>query len=416
MSSFRINSFVQIILAIIFGVLFGILFKTQAKELKVIADCYIQLIKMVINPLLFIAVVLGICSHNKTKITLLATKTLIYFEILSAIAILLAFGIMILIRPGDGFNISLLSPEQLSTMHTEVPQNDHNSIANFLQSIIPNNFFGVLSGNNLIAVLILAIIFAISIRRMRTHYDKVLAFFEVSSHVFYEVINVITKLAPLATFAAFAASVSVLGLNILQLSFYFIIVFTLCCFAFLIVLYIIGKIFGFSLIKLIEHIREELFIVLGTSSSESVFPQMMLKLESFGCSKNIVSFVLPASYAFNLDGTAIYVAAACIFFQQVFQISFTYHEYFILFAVIMVISKGAAGVTGAGFVTLSAVLFSLPHNMLPTEQGLALIIGIDRIMSMLRSLTNLIGSGMATVIIAKSEKEFHPPEESYEFN
>jgi aerobic C4-dicarboxylate transport protein len=208
------NSFIQIILAIAGGVLFGLLFNSAAKDLKVVADCYIQLIKMVINPLLFISVVLGVCSHNRTKITRLAVKTLIYFEILSAVAILLTFGIMILFHPGTGFPIpNLPSFTTPLTPSAHLSPSNQISLQEFVLSFIPSNFFGVLAGNNLIAVLVLALLFAVSIRRMKSNYEKVVSFFEISSQVFYQVIGIITKLAPIAAFAAFAASVSEMGLE-----------------------------------------------------------------------------------------------------------------------------------------------------------------------------------------------------------
>ncbi len=315
---------------------------------------------------------------------------------------------MDILSPGTNFNLPFINlPSQtLSPFHPA--GTPHPTLSSFLMGIVPSNFFGVLASDNLVAVLVLSLIFAISIRRMKTHVEIVVSFFETASKVFYSVIAVISKLAPIAIFAAFAFGISSMGFTTLELLSYFLLAFCACCVAFVFILYIICKIYGIDLFALIKHIREELLIAMGTSSSESVFPQMMDKLESFGCGKNIVSFVMPASYAFNLGGTALYVAAACIFLQQVFQIPFTVHDYFILFFFIMIISKGAAGVSGAGFITLSAVLAALPNNMLPTDQGLALIIGIDPIMSSIRTIVNLIGSGVATAVLAKSEKEFHP--------
>ncbi len=318
--------------------------------------------------------------------------------------------LMGILKPGANFNLPFINLPSLQgdISHATSSVHSHHSLSDFLMSVIPNNFFGVLAGDNLVAVLVLSLIFAVAIRRMKTHREAVVSFFEISSQVFYKVIAIISKLAPLAIFAAFASSISSMGFETLTVLSYFLLSFTLCCLVFTFFLYLIGVVNGISLLKLIKHIREELLIALGTSSSESVFPQMMEKLESFGCGKNIVSFVMPASYAFNLGGTALYVAAACIFLQQVFQIPFTAHDYLILFIFIMIISKGAAGVSGAGFITLSAVLFSLPNNMLPTEQGLALVIGIDPLMSTLRTVVNLIGSALATAIMAKSEKEYQP--------
>jgi len=215
----------------------------------------------------------------------------------------------------------------------------------------------------------------------------------------------------LAAFGAIAATVGQQGIGALTMLAYFILVLGISMVTFWILLYFVGRLYGFDAIKLMRHIKEEMSIAFGTSSSESVFPQLLNKLETFGCSKKVVSFVLPTGYAFNLDGTAIYVTAGAVFIQQAYNIPFTMHEFFLLLFTILIVSKGAAGITGAGFVTLSAILAAMPGHIIPIE-GLALLLGIDRFMSDARVVTNIIGNTVGTVMIAKSEGEFTPKPEA----
>ncbi len=394
----------QILLAGFLGILLGLLFPTFANELGFLSKAYIHLIKLIVNPVLFISIILGICSHRKAPIARLATKSIVYFEFLAIVTILLAFAIMAFLKPGLAFSIPGLP---VGTELNKLPLSAHSSLQTLFLSMIPSNFFGTLSGDNLVSVLFLSVLFAFAIRKLPSHHEKIISFFEIISNILFKVIAIITRLAPVAIFASFATLIGSIGFKTIELLSLFLLSFSFCCLALVGFFFLISFVYKIPLFKLIVHIKEELLVALGTSSSESVFPQMMQKLESFGCDKQIVSFVMPASYAFNLTGSALYVAAASIFLQQVFHINFEISNYAELFFIIILVSKGAAGVSGAGFITLSAVLSALPGQVIPVEAGLALIVGIDPLMSNLRTIVNLIGTAQATVLLAKNEKMFH---------
>jgi aerobic C4-dicarboxylate transport protein len=400
------NLFLQIIIAVILGIIVGILAPRFAIELKIIATIFIKFIKMVISPIVFISIILGVCSHGKNNaIGKLALKTLIYFEIMSIVAVLLTFGMMLYFQPGAGINVSNFHNIDISSFK---PKGEATSgFKDFIINMIPENFFATLAGDNLLAVIVLAVIFSIAILNIKNN-KNIISFLELTNQIFFKLIDMISKISPIAAFGAIASTVGFQGIKIISLLANFILILSLSMLLFSILLYFIGKLYGFSPIKLMKHIKDEMSIAFGTSSSESVFPQLLQKLESFGCSKKVVSFVLPTGYAFNLDGTAIYVTAGALFIQQAYNIPFHTSEYLTLLFTILIVSKGAAGITGAGFVTLSAILSAMPGHLIPIE-GLALLLGIDRFMSDARTVTNIIGNTVGTVIIAKSENEFKPP-------
>lgn len=398
----RKRLFLQVIIAIILGVIVGIVVPSFAVDLKFIAVVFIRFIKMVIAPIVFISIVLGINAHKQEKsIGLLAFRTLVYFEIMSVIAILITMGFMMFFKPGLGFNTAAFQ-NALASFKPSVPA--HEGLQDFLIHMIPENATAVLAGDNILAVIILAVVFAIAILHIEKN-EKIIEFFSQGNQIFFRMIGFISQFSPWAAFGAIASTVGHVGPQALLLLLHFILILLASMLAFWILLYIVARIFGFDALKLMKHIKEELFIAFGTSSSESVFPQLMQKLETFGCSKKVVGFVLPTGYAFNLDGTAMYVAAGVFFLQQVYQIHLTPMQLFSIVLTILIVSKGAAGVSGAGFVTLSAVLAAIPNHVIPIE-GLALLLGIDRIMSDARTITNIVGNTVGTVIIAKAEKEF----------
>ena len=401
----KFHLFIQVMLAVILGIIVGVFAPDIAVELKLIATLFIRFIKMVISPVVFVSIILGVCSHSKHGgIGKLAFRTLVYFEIMSVVAIAITFGYMLLFQPGSGFNISIFQGVDVSKFKPKAGSTG--GFGEFITHMVPENVFATLAGDNLLAVIVLAVIFSIAILQIKNN-DKIINFLQSANDIFFKMIGIISRISPLAAFGAIAATVGQQGLSSLTMLVYFILILGISMVSFWIVLYFIGRLYGFSAIKLMKHIKEEMSIAFGTSSSESVFPQLMQKLETFGCSKKVVSFVLPTGYAFNLDGTAIYVTAGAVFIQQAYNIPFTITEFFMLIFTILIVSKGAAGITGAGFVTLSAILAAMPGHIIPIE-GLALLLGIDRFMSDARVVTNIIGNTIGTVIIAKSEGEFEP--------
>lgn len=399
----KFHLFLQVMIAVTLGIVVGVLFPDIAADLRLIAVLFIRFIKMVISPVVFVSIILGVCSHSKHGgVGKLAIKTLIYFEIMSIIAVIITFGFMLFFQPGSGFNISVFQGVDVSKFKPK--PGSTGGFGEFITHMVPENVFATLAGDNLLAVIVLAVIFSIAIIQMKDN-TNILDFFQRANDIFFKMIGIISRISPVAAFGAIAATVGQQGIGSLTMLVYFILILGISMVTFWILLYIVGKLYGFSALKLMKHIKEEMSIAFGTSSSESVFPQLMQKLESFGCSKKVVSFVLPTGYAFNLDGTAIYVTAGAIFIQQAYNIPFTPTDFFVLLFTIMIVSKGAAGITGAGFVTLSAVLAAMPGHIIPIE-GLALLLGIDRFMSDARVVTNIIGNTVGTVIVAKSENEF----------
>ncbi|KAB8032032.1 cation:dicarboxylate symporter family transporter [Fluviispira multicolorata] len=402
---FKNQLFLQVVIAVILGIIVGVLLPTFAIDLKIIAVIFIRFIKMVITPVVFVSIVLGVCANKEHRsIGKLAFKTLVYFEIMSVIAVVITFAYMFLFHPGSGFNVGSFSGIDVSKFQPK--SGTTGGFMEFITHMVPESVFGTLAGDNLLAVIVLAVIFSVAILQVEDNV-KVVTFFKQANEVFFKMIAIISRVSPIAAFAAISATVGAQGVKALTMLAYFILVMGISMVTFWILVYIVGKLYGFSAIKLMKHIKEEMSIAFGTSSSESVFPQLMEKLETFGCSKKVVSFVLPTGYAFNLDGTAIYVTAGAIFIQQAYNIPFGLSEYFTLLVTILIVSKGAAGITGAGFVTLSAILAAMPGHVIPIE-GLALLLGIDRFMSDARVVTNIVGNTVGTVIIAKSEDEFTP--------
>ncbi|APJ03319.1 cation:dicarboxylate symporter family transporter [Silvanigrella aquatica] len=402
----KFHLFLQVLIAVTLGILVGIYFPEFAAQLKIIATIFIRFIKMVISPIVFVSIILGVCSHSKHQgsIGKLAFKTIVYFEIMSIVAVALTFGMMLFFQPGAGFNISTFQGVDVSKFKPK--EGSTGGFTEFITHMVPENVFATLAGDNLLAVIVLAVIFSIAILQIKEN-SKIIDFFQMTNDVFFKMITIISRISPIAAFGAIAATVGAQGIGALTMLAHFILILGVSMVSFWIILFIAAKIYGFSAFKLMKHIKEEMSIAFGTSSSESVFPQLMNKLETFGCSKKVVSFVLPTGYAFNLDGTAIYVTAGAVFIQQAYNIPFTTTEFFVLLFTILIVSKGAAGITGAGFVTLSAILAAMPGHIIPIE-GLALLLGIDRFMSDARVVTNIIGNTIGTVMIAKSENEFQP--------
>lgn len=398
--------FIKVLLAFILGILYGVFFPTYTGVFEVISAIFVRSIKMVVVPIIFFSLVAGMCSHAKEEkgMTRLFIKTLVYFEIMSLLAILITFAAMLHFVPGEGLDINSFPRADTSSYVTRLKDS---GLKQFLFTIFPDNFFATLTHDHLLAVIFLAVVSSVAIMRVPKN-ESLISFVNNANKFFFQVINLVIGFAPVATFSAIAYSVGQAGISSLVSLGNLVLVIILSMFVFCFILCLIAQLFfGIPVLRLFAFIKQELILAYATSSSETVFPQLLTKLESFGSSKRVASFVLPMGYSFNLDGTAIYVTAGAIFIQQAYGVSFSMTEYLTLFFILLVTSKGAAGVMGAGFITLSATLAAIPGQPIPLE-GLAILLGIDRFMSDARTICNIVGNAVGTLIIAKSEKAFTP--------
>lgn len=393
-----------VIIAIFAGGLLGHFSPSTGIAIKPIADGFIALIKMLIGPIIFCTVVLGIAgSGSLKKLGRVGGKALIYFEVISTIA--LAVGLLVgnLFAPGQGFHadIAQLDVSKVSEFSRKAGEI---KISEYLLHIIPRTFTDAFTASgDLLQILFIAIIFGIALAHMEAKGDMIIKFIQALSGVFFTMVNMVMKLAPLGAGAAMAFTIGKFGADSLKPLIGFIILFYGTCIVFVIVvLGIVGRIVGFNILHFLRYIKTELLTVLGTSSSESVLVSMMEKLENLGCSKSVVGIVVPSGYSFNLDGTNIYLSLAVLFVAQALDIEITISQQLGILLIAMLTSKGASGVTGSGFITLAATLAIVPS--VPVA-GLALILGIDRFMSEARALTNTIGNGVAAIAVSKWENE-----------
>lgn len=396
--------YLWVLLAILAGGVFGYLDAKHAVALKPIGDGFISLIKMLIAPVIFCTVVLGIAgAGDMKKAGRVGAKALLYFETVSTFALALGLLIANFIRPGQGFNVdpATLDAKAVSSFAQQATQQ---STVDFVLHIIPKTFADAFTGSgDLLQVLLVAILFGYALQQMGAAGQSVYRFIEECSHIFFAMMNVIMKLAPLGAGAAMAFTIGKYGVDALKPLAALMGCFYLTCGLFVIgILGTIAALTGFNIFKLLRYIKEELLIVLGTSSSESALVSLMNKLEKLGCSRSVVGLVVPSGYSFNLDGTNIYLTMAALFVAQALNIELTLTQQLTLLAVAMLTSKGASGVTGAGFISLAATLAVVPS--VPVA-ALSLILGIDRFMSEARAITNIIGNAVATIVVSRSEGE-----------
>lgn len=397
------NMTVQVLFAILLGVLFGQFFPKYAVELKVLGDIFIKLIKMVIAPIIFFTIVHGIASMgDMKKVGRIGGKALLYFEIVTTIALAIGLLVVNIVKPGSGIDISKATGDV-----AQYAEKAHeNSVMGFIMSIVPDNVIGAFASGELLPVLLFAVLFGFALTAIGEKGQAIISLFDKLSHVFFGIVNIIMKVSPIAAFGAMSYTIGKFGLGSLFTLGKLMGSVYLTMFLFIIVvLGFIAKVFEFNIFKFISYIKEEILLVLGTSSSESALPRMMSKLEKYGASKSVVGLVIPTGYSFNLDGTSIYLSMAALFVAQVSGVDLSIWQQITLLFVLMLTSKGAAGVTGSGFITLAATLAAFPS--IPIA-GMALLLGVDRFMSEARAITNLIGNGVATVVIAKMENEFDP--------
>ncbi|WP_134702273.1 dicarboxylate/amino acid:cation symporter [Ammoniphilus sp. YIM 78166] len=396
----------QVILAIIFGILFGAAFPAYGAELKVLADIFIKMVKMIIAPIVFLTIVIGIAGMGDLKkVGKIGGKALLYFEIVSTIALAIGIFIANVFKAGEGFDASNVAKGDVSKYTEQAAQTSH-GMMDFILSIIPDSFVGAFAKGELLPVLFIAVLFGCALAAMGKGGKPVIEFFEKITEVLFGIVNMIMKVSPIAAFGAMAYTIGKFGFgSLVYLGQLMASVYTTMALFIIFVLGAICKIYGFNIFSFIRYLKEEILLVIGTSSSEAALPKMMDKLEKYGCSKSVVGLVLPTGYSFNLDGTSIYLSMAALFIAQAYGVDLTLMEQLTLLGVLMLTSKGAAGVTGSGFVTLAATLAVFPS--IPVE-GMALILGVDRFMSEARAITNLIGNGVATVVVSKMEGEFTP--------
>ncbi|MDY0037808.1 MAG: dicarboxylate/amino acid:cation symporter [Zoogloea oleivorans] len=395
--------YVQVLFAIACGVMLGYFEPKLGVDLKPLGDGFIKLVKMIIAPVIFCTVVHGIAGmEDMKKVGRVGGKALLYFEIVSTFALVIGLVVANTLKPGAGFNADL------STLDTKAIEGyaakaHAQSTVEFILNIIPNTFMDAFAKGDILQVLLLAILFGFSLSAMGEKGKPVFHFVEQVSHVLFGIVNSVMKLAPLGAFGAMAFTIGKYGVGSLVPMAKLMGSFYLTCILFIIVvLGGIARYTGFSIFKFIRYIRDELMIVLGTSSSESALPKLMLKLEKMGCSRSVVGLVVPTGYSFNLDGTNIYMTMAALFIAQATNTELTMTQELTIIGVAMLTSKGASGITGAGFITLASTLAVVPT--IPIA-GMALILGIDRFMSEARALTNIIGNAVATVVISRSENE-----------
>jgi len=388
--------------AIVCGALIGYFWPAGGVALKPFGDGFIALIKMLIAPVIFLTVVLGIATGaHARQVGRVALKALVYFEVLSTFALVIGLFIINALKPGNGFNVDPATLDA-GAVARYAEQAKQQSAVDFLLHIIPKTFTDAFTnGGDLLQVLLLALMTGFALMFMGEAAQPLLRVLEALSKAFFRMIGMVMKLAPIGAGCAMAFTVGKYGVHSLAPLLKLMGTFYLTCFLFvLIVLGVIARLAGFNILLFLRYIRDELLVVLGTSSSEVALPQLMLKLEQLGCSRQVVGLVIPFGYSFNLDGTNIYLTMAAMFVAQALNIDLTLSQQLGILLVAMLTSKGASGVTGAGFITLAATLMVVPS--VPVA-GLALILGIDRFMSEGRSLTNIVGNGVATIVIARWE-------------
>ncbi|MGV7206783.1 dicarboxylate/amino acid:cation symporter [Oxalobacteraceae bacterium A2-2] len=397
--------YVQVLFAIACGIALGMFYPESGVAMKPLGDGFIKLIKMIIAPVIFCTVVSGIAGmQDVKKIGRVGGKALLYFEVISTFALVIGLFVANLVRPGDGFNataatLDAKSIEQYTTKaHAQ-------TTTDFLMNIIPNTVVDAFAKGDILQVLLIAVLFGFSMSLLGERARPLVKLIDEASAAIFGVVGIIMKVAPIGAFGAMAFTIGKYGIkSLLPLATLMGCFYATCAIFVIVVLGTVAKLTGFSIGRFILYIKEELLIVLGTSSSESALPSLMTKLERLGCSKSVVGLVVPTGYSFNLDGTNIYMTMAALFVAQATNTELTLLQELTILGVAMLTSKGASGITGAGFITLAATLHVVPD--IPVA-GMALILGIDRFMSECRALTNFIGNGVAAVVVSNWEKELN---------
>ena len=396
------NLTVQVLFAISLGILLGVVSPKTAVAMRPLGDTFINLVKMVIAPIIFLTIVLGIANMSDLKkVGTVGAKAILYFEIVTTLALAIGLIVVNVVRPGAGVNVAAFAKGDISRY---AQQGKEMKFSDFLTHIVPSSVVDAFAKGDILQVVFFAILFGVALSAIGAHGQPLIDLFERLTRVFFQVVAIIMRVAPVGAFGAMAYTIGNFGIaTLLPLGKLMLCVYlTMAAFVF-IVLNAIARVVGFSLWDYLRFIRDEILLVLGTSSSEVALPRMMAKLEAYGCARNVVGMVIPAGYSFNLDGTSIYLSMAAIFIAQAYNIHLSLGQQLSLLAILMVTSKGAAGVTGSGFIVLASTLAAT--HVVPVE-GVALVLGVDRFMSEARAIVNLIGNGVATIVVAKSENAF----------
>lgn len=394
--------YVQVIVGVILGIVVGYFFPSLSDTGKVIGESYINLIKMLIAPLIFFTITLGIANTGSLKKAgRIGGKAVIYFEIMSTIALLLGLVVANIVQPGSGITNT---HQPTAVIKDAASAKGGLSWGEFIHHLIPENVIGSFASGDILQVLVFSVLFGIGLSKMDSEGKPVTRAFEKINQVFFNILGMIIKLSPIGAFGGMLYTIgefgfgTLYGLGKMMATFYL----TALLFIF-VVLGMVMRYYKLSILKLLSYIKEEILIVLGSSSSESVLPNIIVKLEKAGCSPTVVGLVVPTGYSFNLDGTSIYLSMAVLFIAQTFNIHLDVWQQLTIVGILLITSKGAGGITGSGFIVLTSSLAAI--KIIPVE-GVAILIGIDRFMSEARSITNVIGNTVATVVIAKSEKQF----------
>jgi aerobic C4-dicarboxylate transport protein len=396
------NLTVQVLVAISLGVLLGLVSPAAGRAMKPVGDTFVNLVKMVIAPVIFLTIVLGIANMSDLKkVGRVGGKALLYFEIVTTFALAIGLIVVNVTQPGAGLDVSSLAKGDVTKF---AEQGKAMSFVDFVTHIVPQSAVDAFAKGEVLQVVFFAVLFGFALASLGARGQKLTDVLESTSHVFFRIVAIVMKVAPIGAFGAMAYTIGAFGVkSLLPLGRLMLDVYLTMFLFIFIVLNLILRWYGFSLWAYLKFIREEILLVLGTSSSEAALPLMLEKMERYGCARSVVGLVIPAGYSFNLDGTSIYLSMAALFVAQAFGVHLSIAQQLSVLGVLMLTSKGAAGVTGSGFIVLASTLAAM--RVVPVE-GVAILLGVDRFMSEARAITNLIGNGAATLVIARSENAF----------
>ncbi len=396
------NPTAQVLFAVACGVLLGVLDPALGKEMKPLGDTFVKLVKMVIGPIIFLTIVLGISNiADVKKVGRVGGKALLYFEIVTTFALGIGMVVVNVTKPGAGLDVSTLPKGDITAY---AAQGEALKFTDFITHIVPSSPVEAFAQGEILQIVFFAVLFGFALVSIKETAEPLTDVLDRTLSVFFRIVGLIMKVAPIGAFGAMAYTVGNFGLKtLLPLGRLMADVYLTMFLFIFVVLNVVAKVYGFSLWKFLKYIREEILLVLGTSSSEAALPGLMAKLERYGCARSVVGLVVPTGYSFNLDGTSIYLTMATLFLAQVYGVPLTITQQLSILAVLMITSKGAAGVTGSGFIVLASTLAAI--KVIPVE-GVALLLGVDRFMSEARAITNLIGNGVATLVISRSEGAF----------
>jgi aerobic C4-dicarboxylate transport protein len=399
------NLTVQVLVAICFGILLGLGWPSAGRAMRPVGDTFVNLVRMIIAPVIFLTITLGIANmRDLKKVGRVGGKALLYFEIVTTFALTIGLIVVNVTKPGAGLDVSALAQGDVSK-YAEAGKSF--SFVEILTHVVPSSAVDAFAKGDVLQIVFFAVMFGAALASIGEAGRPLLSVLDSLSNVIFRIVEMVMKVAPIGAFGAMAFTIGTFGVNaLLPLGRLMLDVYLTMALFIFIVLNLILRYYGFSLWHYLKHIREEIVLVLGTSSSEAALPRMLEKMEQYGCAKSVVGLVIPAGYSFNLDGTSIYLSMAALFVAQAFNVHLSIAHQLSVLGVLMLTSKGAAGVTGSGFIVLASTLGAM--RVVPVE-GVAILLGVDRFMSEARAITNLIGNGAACLVISRSENAFFPP-------